>query len=571
MAVVYSVFTRILGEDFASQAFRKVGEAAKAAFRPIEAFNTAVEKPHTTGLGVLGAKVDMVAGKFRSGLKSLTEWAPALAAISATASFAGLIEMTKKAAEGYKGLSLGAQRLGASTGDLAVWRFGAKLAGVEADALEKSLIKANRAMYDAATGKNKDVAALFAAMKIPLRDANGQVKGVTNSLEDIAEAFKNTHNAATRDAAAMVLFGRAGAQLIPFLVKGRDGITELRAELAKYYGLNERNRGDLEHLAESYEKIDKAGAGLSSKLAAVFAPVLSKVIDRTTDWIVANRDLIAQSLEHKLNAMAAAYRLVASAASSVVHFLGVDDFFKGACAATALNVGLGVLGITMAGPLLSGLQFVIAALWRMNAALYANPWVLLVAAIAAAAYAIYENWGPIKEWFGAQMDAIRAAFDRGLISGLVELWLRFNPVRLIMEAINGLSKWLLGIDLYAVGERLIKRMIDGIKAHLPDFNQVWAPIDRAITWVSSPGRAAASAFGSVQPTGPLAMPELPYIPSAPSPDSPASVGPGPGAKGKVEIQVDFTNVPKGVEVKSTSTNVTPSVNVGRSMHDQYGL
>ncbi len=47
------------------------------------------------------------------------------------------------------------------------------MTGVEAEAMEKGFVKLKRAMYDAATGKNKGVALLFQRMKIPLRDAAG--------------------------------------------------------------------------------------------------------------------------------------------------------------------------------------------------------------------------------------------------------------------------------------------------------------------------------------------------------------------------------------------------------------
>src|SRR6266851_5067017 len=313
----FSVATKILGEDLASQAFRKVSEAATAAFRPVTAFNKAVNEPKSTGLGRLGEKVDGVAAKFRGGLSSISSWLPALGAIGSALSLGGLISMTRQAAEGYEGLTLASQKLGVASKDLALWRFGAKLAGVEAEQLEKGLVKANKAMYDAATGKNKDVAALFRAMKIPLRDANGQVKGVGNSLEDLAEAFKNTENPAMRDAAAMALFGRAGADLLPFLMKGRAGIADLRAEMAKYSGLTDENREALEHFAGSYKRLDKAGSGLSAKLSAVFAPALALVVDRTTDWITANRDLIALALEHKLTGIGNAIKFISTVGKSI--------------------------------------------------------------------------------------------------------------------------------------------------------------------------------------------------------------------------------------------------------------
>ena len=195
MAAAFSVFTKISGEDGLSELFRKVAGSAKAAKAPIDSFNKAVSQPDTTALGRLGLKVDGVAGKFRTGLGSITSWLPALGALGSIGTLGGLIAMTHHAAEGYEGLTLAAKKLGASTADVALWRFGAKLANVETQALEKGLVMLNRRMYDAATGKNKDVAALFAAMKIPLRNAKGAVNGVSESLGDIAEAFKNTGNA----------------------------------------------------------------------------------------------------------------------------------------------------------------------------------------------------------------------------------------------------------------------------------------------------------------------------------------------------------------------------------------
>jgi len=99
----YSVFTRILGEDLASEVFRKVGASAKSAFAPIKAFNQAVNEPGTTALGHVGSKVDQVAGKFRSGLGSITAWLPALGAIGSAATLGGLIAMTRHNAEAFEG------------------------------------------------------------------------------------------------------------------------------------------------------------------------------------------------------------------------------------------------------------------------------------------------------------------------------------------------------------------------------------------------------------------------------------------------------------------------------------
>ena len=279
----FSVFTRIIGEDRASEIFRRVSAAASALKGPLAGVNQALDKPSTTALGRVGSAFDNVAVRARGGLASITAWLPALGALGAAGSLGGLVAMTRRAAEGYDGLSTSAQKLGLAGRDLAVFRYGAKLVNVENEALEKGLMKLNLTMYNAATGKNKDVAALFQRMGIALRDSGGHVKNAGNSLEDIAEAFKNTGNPATRTAMAVALFGRAGADLLPFLVKGRAGIADLREEMRRFSGLTDEHRAGFEKLDRAYKDLDKAGSGLSSRLGAVLAPIMLRVVNFTTD------------------------------------------------------------------------------------------------------------------------------------------------------------------------------------------------------------------------------------------------------------------------------------------------
>jgi hypothetical protein len=382
MAAGYSVFTRIIGEDGLSGIFRQIGNAAKAAFAPIRAVNKAIEAPSTNALGRVGSAVDNVAGRFRAGLGSISSWLPALGAIGSAASFAGLISMTRRASESMDGITNSAEKLGLSgTRALSVWRYGAKQTNVETEALEKGLTKARRAMFDAATGKNKDVAALFAQMKIPLRDANGQLRGLEQTLPDIAEAFKNTHDEETKNAAALVLFGKAGADLIPFLNRGKAGLQEWSEEIRRFGGLTDAHRAGLGQLDTDYKRLDKAGSGLAMRLSAVVAPSLSKIVNWTTDWIAANRELIAQSLERKIEKIGGAFDFVSGAIQSVLQVPWIAEIFKGVDASTAFDVALGGLGLTMAGPVLAAIGVVTKAWWGMTAAMATNPFVLIAAAI----------------------------------------------------------------------------------------------------------------------------------------------------------------------------------------------
>lgn len=568
MATRYSVFTRILGEDFASEAFRKVGNAARTAFGPVKAFNQAVASPSSSALGRVGAAADGVASRFRGGLSSISSWLPALGALGSALTLGGLISMTRKSAEGFDDLATSSEKLAVPTKWLSVMRYGAKQTNVETEALQKGFTKLRKNMFDAATGKNADVAALFTAMKIPLRDARGNIKGLEGSLDDIAEAFHNTGDEETKNAAALLLFGKSGADLIPFLNRGRAGLAAWRAEMAQFGGLTEAHKTSLGGLDTAYKRLDKAGSGLASRLSAAVAPGLTKVVGFTTNWIVANRELIAQSLERKIDALGKAFDFVSGAAQKVLAVPWIAEFTKGIDTSKAFDVGLGFLGLTMAGPVLSALGWVTKAVWTLNRAVLLNPFVAVAAAAAFAAYAIYENWGPITEWFGEQMTAIREAFDEGWGSGLWEIFTRFNAFNLIANAVNGLSKWLFDIDLFDAGKRILSRLMDGIRSLLPDFEKIWAPIERGLSWVS--GGGVRSTDFSQQTADSYRAAYAERFPQAPSPGSPAAMASAGGSArngGEVKVKVEFENTPQGARVSIDGQGVKIERSVGYSMQD----
>lgn len=563
----FSIFTRIAGEDGLSSIFRKVGENARAAWKPVESFNQAVAAPKTTALGRVGAAADNVASRFRAGLGAISGWLPALGALGSAASLAGLISMTRASAEAFDGIAMSAEKLAVPVGWLSAMRYGARQTNVEAAALEKGLVKLKKATYDAATGKNKDAAALFKAMGVDLRRANGQVKGLEDSLEDIAERFARNADEEEKNAAALLLFGKAGADLIPFLNRGRDGIRQWREENARFRATTKEQAASLGDLDTAYKQLDKAGSGLSMRISAALAPALTRVVNWTTGWIVRNREFIGLYFDRKVAAIEKAFDGVAAAVRTVLDLPLVQEWTKGIDTGTAFDFALGALGLTMAGPVLAAVGTVTKAIWAMNLAMLKNPFILLLAGIAVAAYAVYANWGPITEWFDRQMTAVRKAFDRGLISGLVELWGRFNPVTLIMTAVNGLVKWLTGIDLFDAGARWISSLIEGIKQYLPDFEKIWGPIDRAMGWVGQKlGGGVAQTTGMSVGAGEFGMP-YPGVPMPPSPASPNAASAAP-QQVDARLKVEFENAPPGTRVSTENKGFRAiERSVGYSMKD----
>jgi tape measure domain-containing protein len=82
--------------------------------------------------------------------------------------------------------------------------------------------------------------------------------------------------------------------------------------------------------------------------------------------------------------------------------------------------------------------------------LLANPIIAVITAIAGLAYVIYQNWDGIVGYFQAKIDAVRAAFDTGLLNGVLKVLSEFNPFKLMTDAAVGLLEYLTGWDLSGI-------------------------------------------------------------------------------------------------------------------------
>ncbi len=108
-----------------------------------------------------------------------------------------------------------------------------------------------------------------------------QLRGQTidRQLESIAEAFSHFADGPAKTAAAIALLGRAGADMIPFLDKGREGIEELR-KVAERTGvvlsteMIEAMAKTREHISELSEAWDAA----SKEIYAAFNPLIDALV-----------------------------------------------------------------------------------------------------------------------------------------------------------------------------------------------------------------------------------------------------------------------------------------------------
>ncbi|HTN60273.1 MAG TPA: phage tail tape measure protein, partial [Devosia sp.] len=191
-------------------------------------------------IGALRVDLGLNSAEFQAGLKKaangLGNFAKTagigLAAVATAAAAAGaaLSIAVKGSIDHADHMGELAQAVGVSVEALTSYGYAAKMSGASTETLATGLRKLSQNMLTVAQGGTGPIAAAFSALGVSVQNANGSLRAADQVLVDVADKFFRMEDGATKTALAVQLFGRSGAELIPFLNQGRDGIAELTAE-----------------------------------------------------------------------------------------------------------------------------------------------------------------------------------------------------------------------------------------------------------------------------------------------------------------------------------------------------
>jgi len=180
-----------------------------------------------------------------------------LVKITAAAGAAGaaLFVFAKNASDTVDELGKLSQKVGINVEALSGLKFAAQLSDVSLDQLGQGLKQLSKFMVE---NKIEGV-------------------GVEEQLLRIADEFANAADSEQKTAAAMKLFGKAGADLIPLLNQGRAGIEELRKEaerLGVVFSTEAAKRA--EEFNDNLTRLKNAAEGLQIQMAGPLVEALNK-------------------------------------------------------------------------------------------------------------------------------------------------------------------------------------------------------------------------------------------------------------------------------------------------------
>lgn len=290
--------------------------------------------------GRVAGAVSAIKSRLSSGVASLAKWGVALGAVGALLGAAAAPASAATAAFARQGqvISKLADKTGESVENLSALSHAADRTGVSQEALSKGL----------AALQGLDTEPL---QQIGLAADDLAAKKPAERLDAIATAIAGLKTDAEKAAAANDIFGEAGAEMLPLLEKGGEGIRALRED-AERLGLvmTGEQVAAAKTTVEAWDKISTAvkaayqqfvvaiGSAIAPTLSEwadqvnAMLPAIQAVIREVTDWVGRNRELIvvASTILGVVAGLGGAFVVAGSALGAISTVVGAVGAVLGA-------------------------------------------------------------------------------------------------------------------------------------------------------------------------------------------------------------------------------------------------
>lgn len=247
-------------------------------------------------VGALRVDLGLNSAQFQNGLKnaqgSMSNFSNALskglagAMVGVAAATAAMGAAVAKAFGEIDTLGKKAQSAGVPVEEFSKLAYVADLSGTSVDALAQSMTKLSVNMTAVAGGAGGQAAQAFKALGISVKDSNGNLKTSTAVTEEVADKFAGFRDSASKTALAVALFGRAGADLVPYLNQGGDAIRKGKDEAAAFgLQVSGATKDAVEGFNDNLSRLGYVVTGVARTIAASIGPALKDFTDGIVDWV----------------------------------------------------------------------------------------------------------------------------------------------------------------------------------------------------------------------------------------------------------------------------------------------
>lgn len=439
-----------------------------------------------------------VGGRFRKMTSEIGSFGRRLAGVTAGAG-AGLFALAKSTATLGDDVAKTADKLGLGTRQLQELRYAAERSGLSTQTLDTATQRMVRRVSEAAQGSG---AAKDAIAELGL--SAKALAGMTpdQQLAAFADALQGVESQGDRVRLMMKVFDTEGVAMVNMLRDGSAGLEQYyRDARAVGYALGDDATRGSEAFNDALLDAQSGLKGMRNTIGAELLPAVTELMKDLSGWMRENRDEVqafARTFGDRLKEAVPVIRDVAKGVGRLATILGnltnkaadavggfdnlafvVGGLFASKAIFSVLSFAAGVgKAIGALGAFAKTLPIVATGVKALGAAFAATPigWLVAgIAAVAGAAYLIYQNWDAIGAWFGQRWREVKEAFDDGL-AGIGRLFLNWNPVGLMFKAFRGMAERL-GMDVPPLFKDLGTFVVDGI---ILGFSNGWEDLRAAV-------------------------------------------------------------------------------------------
>lgn len=279
-----------------------------------------------------------------SGIGASLKTTSRIMAAAGTAIISGMVAITMKTIEAANAADKLAKQTGLTREEIQELGYAADQEHASLEKIATAILRLSRNMSDASRGTGEARYA-FEKLGIAVTKSDGQLRNSVDVMLDVADRFKNMRNETEMTAAAMQLFGRSGAEIVPFLRMGGDEIRNLMQEARDLgYVMDEETVGALKALDDQMTALKASLAGVGRQIAAEVVPHLLEMSNKAVDAAKAYN-----KIDPELRSFITQTGLVTGALALLTSgFMGLIIKMANFKAALA-TFGVAIKGITAAG------------------------------------------------------------------------------------------------------------------------------------------------------------------------------------------------------------------------------
>ena len=199
----------------------------------------------------------------------------------ATKAASSMVSMAKASAGTIDSLSKLGQQTGIAYADMASLEMAGKLAGVGVDQMAASMNAAAK-LFDEARRGSASATEAFQRLGLDIADLDKMSSG--DRFQAIATAIAGLPDPAAKAAAAMQIFGRSGAEMLPMFASMAEAMASAQADTQRFgLALTDLQGRNVEAMNDSFTRAGYALSGMATQVTTALAPAIESVVTMFTD------------------------------------------------------------------------------------------------------------------------------------------------------------------------------------------------------------------------------------------------------------------------------------------------